>query len=46
MVSMAEGQWIKRARAPMLPPMPWFNLAKTTDDVTEPTESGGVSNGG
>jgi len=32
MSTMTEGQWIKRARAPMLPPMPWFNLAKMSDD--------------
>jgi mono/diheme cytochrome c family protein len=32
MASMTESQWIKRARTPMLPPMPWFNLAKMTDD--------------
>lgn len=31
MSSMTESQWIKRARTPMLPPMPWFNLAKMTD---------------
>lgn len=28
---MTEAQWIARARAPMRPPMPWFNLAKMTD---------------
>ena len=29
--NMTEAQWIARARAPMRPPMPWFNLAKMTD---------------
>jgi len=29
--NMNEAQWIARARAPMRPPMPWFNLAKMTD---------------
>lgn len=28
---MTEAQWLARARAPMRPPMPWFNLAKMTD---------------
>ena len=27
-----EQQWLARARSPMLPPMPWFNLAAMTDD--------------
>ena len=30
--AMTEAQWIARARAPMRPPMPWFNLARMTDD--------------
>ena len=29
--NMTEAQWIARARAPMRPPMPWFNLAKMSD---------------
>jgi mono/diheme cytochrome c family protein len=29
---MTEPQWIARARQPMRPPMPWFNLARMTDD--------------
>lgn len=29
---MTEAQWLARARAPMRPPMPWFNLAHMTDD--------------
>ena len=31
MHSMTEGEWLKRARASMKPPMPWFNLAAMTD---------------
>jgi mono/diheme cytochrome c family protein len=30
--TMTESQWLKRARTPMMPPMPWFNLQKMTDD--------------
>lgn len=30
--SMTEAQWVKHARQERLPPMPWFNLAKMTDD--------------
>lgn len=30
--NMTEAQWVTRARAPMRPPMPWFNLAKMTDE--------------
>lgn len=30
--TMTEAQWIARARAPMRPPMPWFNLARMRDD--------------
>ena len=29
--SMSEEQWLKYARAPRRPPMPWFNLAAMTD---------------
>ena len=32
MKSMNEAQWVKHARQERLPPMPWFNLAKMTDD--------------
>jgi mono/diheme cytochrome c family protein len=28
---MTEAQWIERARQPMRPPMPWFNLRDMTD---------------
>lgn len=30
--SMTESQWIAHARKERLPPMPWFNLARMTDD--------------
>jgi mono/diheme cytochrome c family protein len=29
--SMSEAQWLKHARQPRLPPMPWFNLREMTD---------------
>lgn len=29
--NMTDAQWIARARQPMRPPMPWFNLAHMTD---------------
>jgi mono/diheme cytochrome c family protein len=29
--SMSESEWIAHARKERLPPMPWFNLAKMTD---------------
>lgn len=29
---LTEDQWLLHARAQRLPPMPWFNLAKMTDD--------------
>ena len=29
---LTEAQWVEHARKERLPPMPWFNLAKTTDD--------------
>ena len=29
---MSEAQWVAHARKERLPPMPWFNLAKMTDD--------------
>jgi mono/diheme cytochrome c family protein len=29
---MSETQWVAHARKERLPPMPWFNLAKMTDD--------------
>lgn len=29
---LTEAQWIERARKPMRPPMPWFNLRAMTDD--------------
>lgn len=32
MKSMNEAQWVKHARQERLPPMPWFSLAKMTDD--------------
>jgi hypothetical protein len=32
MQSLSEEDWLKKARAPMRPPMPWFNLAHMTDD--------------
>ena len=31
MQSLSEGDWLKKARSPMRPPMPWFNLAAMTD---------------
>jgi mono/diheme cytochrome c family protein len=31
MQDLSEEGWIKLARAPMRPPMPWFNLAAATD---------------
>jgi mono/diheme cytochrome c family protein len=30
--SMTEDQWLQFARAPRLPPMPWFNLRDMSDD--------------
>lgn len=30
--ALSEAQWLDRARAPMKPPMPWFNLRAMTDD--------------
>jgi mono/diheme cytochrome c family protein len=30
--SMDEAQWITHARQQRLPPMPWFNLARMTDE--------------
>ena len=32
MQSMDETQWLKHARQQRLPPMPWFNLARMTDE--------------
>jgi mono/diheme cytochrome c family protein len=29
---LTEAQWLERARQPMRPPMPWFNLRDMTDD--------------
>jgi mono/diheme cytochrome c family protein len=29
--SMSEAQWVAHARKERLPPMPWFNLARATD---------------
>ena len=29
---MSEAQWVAHARQERLPPMPWFNLARMTDD--------------
>lgn len=29
--SMTEAQWVARARTPMRPPMPWFNLSAMSD---------------
>jgi len=29
---MTESEWVAHARKERLPPMPWFNLAKMTDD--------------
>ena len=29
---LTEQQWLAHARAQRLPPMPWFNVAKMTDD--------------
>ncbi|MFA6443259.1 MAG: c-type cytochrome [Sterolibacterium sp.] len=31
MNKMGEAQWIARARQPMRPPMPWFNLREMSD---------------
>ena len=31
MDKMSEAQWIARARQPMRPPMPWFNLREMSD---------------
>lgn len=28
---MTEAQWLRRARTPMRPPMPWFNLSSMSD---------------
>lgn len=28
---MSEAQWLQRARQPMAPPMPWFNLREFSD---------------
>jgi mono/diheme cytochrome c family protein len=30
--ALSEAQWIERARQPMRPPMPWFNLRDMNDD--------------
>ena len=30
--TLTEAQWLERARQPMRPPMPWFNLRDMTDD--------------
>lgn len=30
--NISEAQWIERARQPMRPPMPWFNLRDMNDD--------------
>lgn len=30
--SMSESEWVRHARQERLPPMPWFNVAKMTDD--------------
>lgn len=32
MSRLSEDQWLLHARAQRLPPMPWFNLARMTDD--------------
>lgn len=32
MQNLTEAQWLARARQPMRPPMPWFNLRAMTDD--------------
>lgn len=29
---LSEAEWLARARAPMAPPMPWFNLRQMHDD--------------
>lgn len=29
---LSEDEWLTRARAPMRPPMPWFNLRAMTDE--------------
>ncbi len=31
MQSISESRWLQRARQPMRPPMPWFNLKAMTD---------------
>jgi mono/diheme cytochrome c family protein len=31
-LSLTEDQWLARAREPMRPPMPWFNLRAMTDE--------------
>ncbi len=31
MQTLTEDAWLQLARAPMRPPMPWFNLAKASD---------------
>ena len=30
--ALSEAQWLERARQPMRPPMPWFNLRAMSDD--------------
>ncbi len=30
--SLTEAEWLARARAPMAPPMPWFNLRQMHDE--------------
>ena len=32
LADMTEAEWLKAARQPRLPPMPWFNLAALSDD--------------
>ena len=32
MARMTESQWVEHARKERLPPMPWFNLARMTDE--------------
>ena len=32
MGELSEAQWLERARTPMRPPMPWFNLRDMTDE--------------
>lgn len=31
MQSLSEDEWLRRARSPMRPPMPWFNLSAMSD---------------